>query len=240
MLGEDSFPQEGVPKGAVAPRRWLASKVYPGTARDYWVYVPAQYDGSRPACLMVFQDGGGYLHAKGQVRAPTVMDNLIHKGRMPVTIGIFVNPGTLADGGSNRGVEYVARGDVYARFLLEEIIPEVGGDYSLVEDAAGRAICGMSDGGLCAFAVAWERPDRFSKVISHIGSFVRSIDGEDFPWKVRQTRRHPKPLRVFLQDGENELNIEEGNWTIGNLNMASALTYGRYDHRFELGTAAMI
>lgn len=235
MLGSDSLPREGVPQGRVEQHRWLASKVYPDTARDYWVYVPAQYDTSRPACLMVFQDGAGYVHLEGQMRAPTVMDNLIHEGQMPVTIGIFVNPGTLADGESNRQVEYVARGDTYARFLLEEIIPQISKDYCLIEDAAGRAICGMSDGGLCAFAVAWERPDVFSKVISHIGSFVRSIDGEDFPHKVRQTRRDPKPLRVFLQDGENDLNIEEGNWTFSNLSMASALTYGRYDHRFELG-----
>jgi enterochelin esterase family protein len=184
---------------------------------------------------MVFQDGAAYVHPEGQVRAPTVMDNLIHKGEMPVTIAVFVNPGILPAGESNRFTEYVANGNAYGRFLLDEIIPEVGKDHSLVEDPEGRAICGMSDGGLCAFAVAWERPDAFSKVVSHIASYVRIIDGEDFPTKIRQTRRDPKPLRVFLQDGKNDLNIEEGNWTISNLSMASALTYGRYDHRFELG-----
>ncbi len=234
MLGIDSLPQEGVPKGKVVQHSWKTSSVYPDTTRDYWVYVPAQYDDAEPACVMVFQDGGAYVNPEGPVRAPTVFDNLIHSGEMPITIGVFVASG-MKDGESNRDAEYVARGDVYARFLVDEILPEVSRDYNLVEDAAGRAICGMSDGGLCAFAVAWEKPYLFSKVISHIGSFIRNLAGVDFPHLIRRTRGNPKPLRVFLQDGENDLNINEGNWTIGNLNLASALMFARYDYRFELG-----
>jgi enterochelin esterase-like enzyme len=235
-LGVDSLPQDGVPKGTVEKRTWNESAIYPGSTRDYWVYVPAQYDEAEPACVMVFQDGEDYVDTEGEVRVPTVFDNLIHKGEMPVTIGVFVSPGGTKNVCDNREVEYVTLSDTYARFLLEEILPDVGKDYNLVDDAAGRAVCGMSDGGVCSFTVAWERPDAFSKVISHIGSYTRLQRGSEYPYRIRKTRGNPKPIRVFLQDGANDINIIEGNWTLANINMDSALRFARYDYRFELGT----
>ena len=234
-LGGDSLPQDGVPRGEVLARVWRASRIYPDATHEYWVYVPAQYTAAKPACVMVFQDGGGYADRDGQVRAPTVFDNLIHKGEMPVTIGVFVNPGRKEHVYDQRKAQYVPLDDKYARFLLEEILPEVGRDYNLIDDRAGWAICGMSDGGLCAFTVGWERADAFSKVISHIGSFTRLRGGSEYPYRIRKTRGDPKPLRVFLQDGANDLDITEGSWTIANINMASALMFARYDCRFELG-----
>jgi enterochelin esterase family protein len=234
-LGVDSKPQEGVPQGTVEKRTWDASRIYPGTTHEYWVYVPAQYTAAEPACVMVFQDGHDYVNVKGPVRVPTVFDNLIHKGEMPVTIGIFINPGKKEKAYDQRDIQYVALGDTYARFLLEEILPEVGKDYNLVDDAAGRAVAGMSDGGLASFTVGWERPDAFSKVISHIGSYTRLRGGSEYPYLIRKTRGKPKPIRVFLQDGANDINLMEGNWTLANLQMDSALMYARYDYRFELG-----
>jgi enterochelin esterase family protein len=235
-LGVDSKPQEGVPQGTVEKRSWDASRIYPGTTHEYWVYVPAQYTEAEPACVMVFQDGQGYVSSKGLVRAPTVFDNLIHKGEMPVTIGIFINPGKKAAAYDQRDIQYVTMDDTYARFLLEEILPEVGKDYKLTDKAAGRAVVGMSDGGLASFTVAWERPDAFSKVISYIGSYTRLRGGSEYPYLIRKTRGLPKPIRVFLQDGANDINLMEGNWTLANLQMDSALMYARYDYRFELGT----
>ena len=234
-LGDDSLSQENVPKGTVVKHTWNDSTIYPETTHEYWVYVPAQYDDAKPACVMVFQDGGGYVGLKGAVRVPTVFDNLIHKGEIPVTIGIFINPGKKESPYDQREIQYVPLDDTYARFLLDEILPEVGKDYNLVDNAAGRAICGMSDGGLCAFTVAWERPDAFSKVISHVGSYTRLRGGSEYPYLIRKTRGNPKPIRVFLQDGENDINIIEGNWTLANINMASALMFARYDYRFEMG-----
>jgi enterochelin esterase family protein len=235
-LGVDSMPQDGVPRGTVEKRTWNESTIYPGTTRDYWVYVPAQYDEAEPTPVMVFLDGADYVHAEGEVRVPTVFDNLIHKGEMPVTIGVFVNPGGKKDAYSNRDVEYVTLSDTYARFLLEEIIPDVAKDYNLVDDAAGRAVCGMSDGGVGAFTVAWERPQAFSKVISHIGSYTRLQRGSEYPYRIRMTRGNPKPIRVFLQDGAHDINLIEGDWTLANILMDSALRFARYDYRFELGT----
>jgi enterochelin esterase family protein len=235
-LGVDSLPQEGVPQGTVEKRTWDASQIYPGTTHEYWVYVPAQYTDAEPACVMVFQDGGDFVNLKGLMRVPTVFDNLIHKGEMPVTIGIFINPGKKEQAYDQRDIQYLPLDDTYARFLLEEILPEVGKDYKLVDEAAGRAIVGMSDGGLVSFTVAWERPDAFSKVISLIGSYTRLRGGSEYPYLIRKTRGNPKPIRVFLQDGANDINLAEGNWTLANLQMESALMYARYDYRFELGT----
>src|SRR6267143_12109 len=130
-LGPDSQPQEGVPRGVVTQYLWNKSKIFPGTMRDLWVYVPAQYDASKPACVMVFQDGGGYISTNGGYRVPVVFDNLIHRKEMPVTIGVFINPGVVPAASSNalarfnRSYEYDGLGDQYVRFLLEEILPEV-------------------------------------------------------------------------------------------------------------------
>ena len=235
-LGPDSLPQEGVPSGTVEERTWDASSIYPGTTHEYRVYVPAQYTDAEPAAVMVFQDGEFYVDPEGLVRAPTVFDNLIHRGEVPVTIGIFINPGMKEVPWDQRSNQYTPLDDTYARFVLEEILPEVGRDYNLTDDAAGRAIAGMSDGGLVSFTVAWQRPDAFSKVVSHVGSYTRLQGGSRYPYLIRKTRGNPKPIRVFLQDGENDINLADGNWTLANLQMDSALMFARYDYRFEMGT----
>ncbi|HYG78104.1 MAG TPA: SMP-30/gluconolactonase/LRE family protein [Planctomycetota bacterium] len=235
--GPDSSYQEGVPKGVVTKHSWT-SKIFSGTTRDYWVYVPAQKE--KPACVMIFQDGGGYQDVKGNWRVPVVFDNLIHKKEMPVTIGIFINPGVLAAAGEkqlprfNRSYEYDNPTDQYARFLLEEILPEVGKTYNLSSNPNDRAICGASSGGICAFSAAWHRPDAFRRVLSTIGSFTNLRRAHDLPSLIR--KNEPKPIRVFLQDGSNDLDIYAGSWWVSNLDMAAALKYAGYDYKFVEGT----
>jgi enterochelin esterase-like enzyme len=235
-LGPDSLPQPGVPQGTVTQFQWRSTHIYPGTTRKYWLYVPHQYDGSTPACLMVFQDAVLYL-TQGNV--PMVFDNLIHKGEMPVTIGLFVSPGDTGPGlpvyggADNRSIEYDSLGDGYARFLLEELLPEIQKEYSITDDPEGRAICGISSGGICAFTVAWERPDAFRKVVSHCGSFTNIRGGHHYPFMIRRTP--PKPLRVFLQSGEKDLNVVFGDWVLANRTMASALAYQGYDYQLVMG-----
>jgi enterochelin esterase-like enzyme len=236
--GPDSMEQPDVPKGKVTKYSWK-SQVFPETVRDYWVYVPAQYDGKSPACVMVFQDGGNYVNPKGDFRVPTVFDNLIHKKQMPVTVGIFINPGRIpaaVAGGKdreNRSFEYDTLSDQYVRFLEQEILPAVGKEYRLRQDAEGRAICGISSGGICAFTAAWERPNLFSKVLSHVGSFTNIRGGDVYPGLVRKTER--KPIRVFLQDGSADLDNLHGSWPLANQQMAAALKFAKYDYRFEFG-----
>ena len=237
-LGPDSQRQAGVPRGVVTPHEWR-SAIFPGTVRDYWVYVPAQYTPDEPANVMVFQDGGGYVAEDGDKRAPVVFDNLIHQGKMPVTIGIFINPGRfppVAEGEepiSNRSFEYDTLSDQYARFLLEEILPTVSEKYRLTSEASGRAICGASSGGICSFTVAWERPEAFTKVLSHVGSFANIRGGHVYPTMVRNTPA--KPIRVFLQAGSNDLDVGWGHWALANLEMAAALNFAGYDYRLEYG-----
>jgi enterochelin esterase family protein len=241
-LGPESMVQDGVPQGEVTKHHWKSDKVYPGTERDYWVYVPKQYDASKPACLMVFQDGGSYVGTNGQVRVPVVFDNLIHKKEMPVTVGLFINPGVIpaAEEGQkprqNRSFEYDSLGDQYARFLLEEMIPELEKDFKITKDPAGRATCGMSSGGICAFTVAWERPEAFGKVVSHIGSFTNIRGGHVYPALIRKTEK--KAIKVFLQDGANDLDNMFGNWPLANQEMAAALKFSKYDYQFVFGDGA--
>ncbi len=236
--GPDSQRQEGVPRGTVTQHRWESSQVFPGTVRDYWVYVPAQYTPDKPAAVMVFQDGGSYVNEKGDFRTPIVFDNLIHQGAMPVTIGVFINPGEYPakSGGkprSNRSFEYDSLSDLYARFLLEEILPEVGKQYSLRQDAAGRAIGGISSGGICAFTAAWERPEAFGKVLSHVGSFSNIRGGHDYAAQVRKSET--KPLRIYLQDGSGDLDNNHGSWPLANQTLAAALKFKGYDYQFVYG-----
>jgi enterochelin esterase family protein len=239
-LGGESMPQKDVPKGKVTQFRWKDSKVYEGTERDCWLYVPAQYDGKTPACVMVFQDGGGYVGEKGAFRVPVVFDNLIHAKQMPVTVGIFINPGKFPTEGkeekdwrSNRSFEYDTPSNQYATFLEKEILPEVAKTVKLRDDAAGRAICGISSGGICAFTAAWERPDLFSKVLSHIGSFTNIRGGDVYPGLIRKTEK--KPIRVYLQDGFGDLDNLHGNWPQANLAMAASLKYMDYDYKLVMG-----
>lgn len=230
----DSQPQEGVPKGEVLKFTFESSRIFPGTWREYWVYIPAQYQPSQPACVYINQDGI-------QWQAPAVFDNLIHKKEMPVTIGVFVMHGRVKAANSdvaldrfNRSFEYDGLGDAYARFLLDELLPDVetkktsdGRVIRLSHNGNDRAIGGSSSGAVCAFTAAWERPDAFSRVFSTIGTYVGLRGADQYPTLIRKVE--PKPLRIFLQDGTNDLNIYGGDWWMANQTMERALTFAGYD-----------
>ncbi len=224
---------EAVLKGSVTKHTFDKSKVFPGTVRDYWVYIPAQYDPAKPACVYVNQDGIQY-------NAPAVFDQLIAAGEMPVTIGVFVMhgrvqaPNEMAIDRFNRSYEYDGLGNNYARFLLEELLPEVeklktadGREIRLSKDDNDRAIGGSSSGAICAFTAAWERPDAFRRVFSAIGTYVGLRGGNDYPTLVR--KYEPKPIRIFLQDGSGDLNIYGGDWWMANQAMQRSLTFAGYE-----------
>ncbi len=232
-LGPDSQRQPGVPQGMVTQHSWNQSRIFPGTHRDYWVYVPAQYKPDEPACVIVVQDGGGRVRDKGAWRMPIVFDNLIHRKEMPVSIGIFVNPGVVpaanenAQPRFNRSFEYDGMGDHYARFLLEEIIPAVARDHNLKTDGNSRMLIGSSSGGIAAFTAAWERPQEFSRVYCSVGTFVSLRGGNNYPWMIRKFE--PKPIRVFLQDGSNDNNLYCGSWWVANQDMLASFQFAGYD-----------
>jgi enterochelin esterase family protein len=239
-LGPDSQPNPAVPHGEVRSGKFTESKLFPGTTHEFFVYVPKQYDPAKPACLMVFFDGGGFLKSDGQFRVPVVFDNLIARKDMPVTIAVGVNPGTFvatapgAKERSNRSFEYDSLGDTNTRFVLDELLPAVTKGLNITTDPAGRAAAGNSSGAIAAFTLAWERPDSFQKVISHIGSYTNIRGGFAYPGLIRKTKPS-KPLRVFLQDGSNDLDNLHGNWPLANQDMAAALKFMGYDYQFVLG-----
>jgi enterochelin esterase-like enzyme len=248
VLGPDSQPQPGVPQGKLMEFDLSDSKTYPGFQRKWWLYIPPGYDGKAPLPVMVFQDGSNYISRDGAWRAPVVIENLMAKKQLPMMAAIFVNPGDKplapgepprkrADGRPasprNRSVEYDTVSDKYATFLLEEIFPLARQHIVITDDPAGRGICGSSSGGICAFSVAWHRPDQFRKVYTTIGSFTNIRGGNVFPDLVRANP--PKPIRVIQQDGSHDLLNQFGSWPEGNKQMASALQSKGYDHQFIFG-----
>jgi gluconolactonase len=232
-LGPDSRSQPGVPAGRLEKFTWTASRVFPGTVRDCWIYVPAQYDATKPACVLVVQDGEAHWQPERRWRIPTILDNLIHQQAIPVMIGIFINPGVIpaaVEGGAprlNRSFEYDSLGDRYARFLTDEILAEVGRRYTLAQEANSRAIMGGSSGAFCAFNAAWERPDFFSRVLSIVGSYTPMRGADTLAPLIRITE--PKPLRVFLESGDRDFKMFCGDWWTANLAMLAALTYAGYE-----------
>ena len=239
-VDSNSIVHPGVPKGEILKFTFSRSKIFPGTFREYWVYVPEQYKADQPACVYVNQDGI-------QWNAPTVFDNLIFQKAMPVTIGIFISPGrVLADSGSrandrfNRSFEYDGLGDGYTKFLLTEIFPDVetkktsdGRTIRLSKKGNDRAIGGSSSGAVCAFTAAWEHPEEFSRVFSTIGTYTGLRGADRYPILVR--KYEPKPIRIFMQDGSNDLNLSFGDWWKANESMERSFEFSGYEVKHVWG-----
>jgi gluconolactonase len=247
-LGPDSQTQGDVPKGTVTKHVLPPGTFYPGTPHNYSVYVPAQYDASKPTAFMVFLDGSGYLG--DGIRIPVVFDNLIAKHELPPMIGIFVDPGVLpalsdsAQSRYERIFEYDSLSDRFSRFLLEELIPTVAKDYNLSKSPDDHGIAGTSTGAVGAFMAAWNRPDQFHRVLSFIGTYVAMKGADELPALVRKTE--PKPIRIFMQDGTGDHIVPAepygtsfaGSWPVNNRVMFEALEYSGYEARLEIGTEA--
>jgi enterochelin esterase-like enzyme len=241
----EAYPAHDTPRGEVRKiEKWNESRTFAGTHRDIWIYQPAQLAAStEPPGLMVFNDGRGYKSSDGEIRAPEVLDTLIHAGELRPAVAVFVNPGGRVvprdssdpEYGRQRSIEYDTVSDTYVRFLLDELLPlvetEVGRPVS--SDPTRRMICGISSGGICAFTAAWFAPQAFGRVLCHCGSFTNIRGGHNYPYLVRTTER--KPVRVLLTSGKNDLDVPFGNWPLANQQMASALKYAGYDHRFVFG-----
>lgn len=257
QLGSDSLLQEGVPKGELLGPFEFHSQIIEGTVRRYWVYVPANYSKEVVANLLVFQDGQRATNPQGSLRVPQVLENLIHKKAIPPTIGLFITPGNRSEhypddlgmrNPNHRAQEYDATSDRYTRFLIDEMLPKLGEDYSITDDPRRRVIGGTSSGAICAFTVAWHRPDQFANVMSFIGSYVSIgyrparegnpmiLGGDLYPTWIR--REAPKPIRIFLQDGTNDLDNLFGNWYLANQRMLAAFEFanGMADRRNRPGS----
>jgi len=235
----DSYQKPGVPEGKLSERILHTSRIYEGLKRDYWIYVPAQYDPVKPACLMVWQDGRDLIERNGSARLHNVTENLIHQKKIPVMILVLIAPGT--DGEREmRSVQYDTVSDRYPRSLRDEILPEVYRKYNIRRDAYSRGIAGQSSGGICAFNAAWQHPDQFSRVLSRIGSFTalqwkpHELDGgQSYPNMVRKLPK--RNIRAWLDDGSEDHENRNGSWPLQNIQMANSLKMMDYDFHFSFG-----
>ncbi len=238
-LGPESYPKPGVTEGKLTPQMVFTSKLYDGMTSNYWVYTPSQYDPAKPAALMVWHDGQGKIkHGPGTILTTT--DNLTAEGKIPVMVQVFVQPGML-NGKAMRSIEYDTVNDRYARFLRDELLPEVYKSYNIRKDAYSRAAGGESSGGISAFTIAWFQPDQFSRVLSRIGSFTSiqwhpgELDGGNvYPFMIR--KQDKRNIRVWLQDGAEDLENEHGSWPLQNIQMANSLKRKEYDFHLSFGT----
>lgn len=244
QLTADPLEQAGNAHGALKGPFEFHAATYPGTVRRYWVYVPAGYDAARPPNLVLFQDGQRATNPNGSLRIPAVLDNLIARGDIPPTLGIFVTPGNLSDhypdalgmdNPDNRAAEYDALDERYARMLITELLPQVARSWRFAHAPERRLIGGTSSGAIAAFTVAWHHPEAFGNVISFIGSYTSigyraattaspmQPGGDLYPTLIRKSAI--RPLRLFLQDGSNDLDNEHGNWFLANQQMLAALNW---------------
>lgn len=241
----DSYPLPGVRKGTLSAMRTHTSKVYPGMSANYWVYVNAGADTTNGAPLMVWQDGETIVGNNDllRLRLQIVTDNLVHKKLIPPMVHVLIQPGSggEASGTRMRSVQYDTVSDRYSKYLLEEILPEVEASYKLRRDAYSRAIGGASSGAICAWNAAWYRPDQFSRVLSHIGSYSgiqwrpeQQLDGGYIvPYKIRREPR--KNIRVWMSDGTDDIENAPGSWPLNNILMANSLKMRGYDFHFRFG-----
>lgn len=218
----------------------LGSQIYPGTERDYWVYIPTQSTSEIASNLIVFQDGESYKDSEKQMNIPARIDAMIAQGDLAPTICVFINPGIVSDPTlpdhapiTQRSIEYDAMNDQYARFLINELLPVALDGLNVTTDPAKRVMAGLSSGGICAWTVAWYRSDLFGKVLSHCGSFVDIRGGGAYPSLIRS--QAPKPIKMFFQSGAQDLNTKYGDWALGNKAMASALDFKGYENKFYFG-----
>jgi len=234
----ESIADPAVPTGKIETFDWNDSQIFPNTHRRVSVYFPSGHTASQPVALMVWQDGSRAAALDGSLRVPTVLDHLIHRGEMPPTVAVFIDPGSRPERKekerpSNHSFEYDTLSDAYSRFLIEEILPEVERRWPIqfVDHPKARATAGGSSGGICAMNTAWERPDHFHKVLCWVGSFVNIRGGHVFPQMILETE--PKAIRVYLLGGENDLVNQFGSWPKANRAMADALRTRGYDSHLE-------
>lgn len=256
-LTADSLVQVTIKHGRLEGPFEFHSTLIPNTVRRYWIYVPAGYDARRPPNLLVFQDGQRATNPDGSLRVQNVLDNLINKRDIPATLGVFVTPGnvgehypeTLGMGNpDHRAPEYDALSDTYARMLIEELLPQVAKTYAFTSDPKRRVIGGTSSGAIAAFTAGWTHPEAFGNVISYIGSYTSIgyhpatattpavYGGDTYPGLIRKSTI--RPLRIFMQDGSNDLDNEHGNWFLANQQMVKSIEWANANaDQWKLGPA---
>lgn len=243
----EHYLKPGTPQGKLSEKLSHTSRIYEGMQADYWIYTPAQYQPGTPAAVMFWTDGEVHIGRDSGSRALNVWDNLTQEKKIPVIIQVLVSPGSKGTQ-RLRSVQYDSVDDRFARYVLEEILPEVAKTHNLRQDGYSRAIAGDSSGATAALNAAWWRTNEFSRVLLRIGSFTsiqwqRHSDGltskdggEIFPYLIRKSPK--KNLRIWMQDGVGDLENEHGSWPAANLALVNSLKLKGYDFRMSWGNGS--
>ena len=238
-LTEDSKQKDGVKYGEWVEAKFSGSKIFPGTERKVWVYVPAEYDGKTKACVVVLQDGP-------QFHIGNVISNLLAKGEIPMMIAVASSPGVVEgekdedSPRANRTLEYDTPSPRFADFIVSELLPfaetlktKDGRKIILSRSGNDRMITGFSSGAAAAFNAAWARPWEFSRVFTGAGSFT-GLRGS-FANATLVHKYEPKPIRFFLQSGSRDMWTCFGDWWSANQSMVRALEFAGYDFKYVFG-----
>lgn len=238
--GPDSYGRAGVPEGKLTGPIELESKVYPGMKANVWYYVPAQWDGSTPLPVQIWNDGQQFTGPRPtQWRVLETLDNLFAHKKIPLLASVFVQPGA-GPASNQRSIEYDTMDETYTRYLLDEILPEIGKHVKLRQDGYSRATAGLSSGGICAFNAAFLKPGEFSRVLTWIAAYfaiqstpTHPVGGAEYPIIVREEPK--RNIRVWMQDGSADLENRPGSLPMANIEMANSLKMQGYDYHFSFG-----
>jgi enterochelin esterase family protein len=241
----DSYPKPGIAKGTLSEKKTITSRIYNGATADYWIYASPGVDPARPSALMVWQDGQGLVNGDlSALRLFTVTENLVAQKLLPPIVHVMISPAIDPNKRSLRSIQYDTLSDRFGRYLMEEALPEVEKIYRLRPDGYSRAIAGESSGAICAFNVAWNFPEKFSRVHSAVGSYTsiqwrpdEHLDGGNvYPFRIR--REAKKNIRVWQSDGVEDIENQFGSWPLQAVQFANSLKMKGYDFHFRLGEAA--
>ena len=216
------------------------SRIYPGIDGPFdrlvSVYIPSQYVPGTPAPFIFSADSYGLRDRQ----LANILDNMIADGRLPVMVAVMV-----ANGGSQRSLEYDTVSPVFADFVETEVIPRVEEEtgVTLTKDPEGRMTYGGSSGGAMALTMAWFRPDLYHRVLSYSGTFVdlrRNPEAPHGAWEYHENffANNPvRPYRIWIHVSENDLgantaSADRRNWVIANQRLAKVLKDKGYRYQF--------
>ena len=162
---QEILRQNGVPRGTVVDSVFSSSAL--GGSRTVSVYLPAGYQSGSDSCpVVLFHDGPDYI-ALGS--AVNVLDNLIHEGRIPPTIGVFVPA-------LDRNQEYAgSRIDLFTDFIVGTVMRAVDRSYRTRRDPQARAMIGSSNGGNISLYIAMRHPEAFGCAAAQSSNIISTI-----------------------------------------------------------------
>jgi len=216
----DSYPIAGAPRGRLSERKTLKKH---GVSRHV-VQLLGLCEPGRRSYQWRAADGvaGRRNHRRNQdlMRLGSRSYRIIwwRRSRSRLFVHVLIQPGTGGEAQAMRSIEYDTVSDRYGKYL-EEVLADVEKTYKIRHDAYSRAIAGASSGAICAFNAAWYYPDRFSRVLSHIGSYSgiqwrpeRNQDGGFISYPTPSGARPKRTCVCGCPTAADDQEANSGSW----------------------------